>query len=66
MADRAYRYESIEPTIIEDLRFLERIGLVRELPDSTWVETEWGAGLTEEDWYTVVAAALLAPDERGH
>ena len=66
VADRAYRYESIEPLLIEDLRFLEQLGLIRELPDGTWVETAWGAGLRREDWYAVIEAALLAPDEKGH
>lgn len=55
-----------EQTIIEDLEFLENLGLVRQLPDGSWCKTEFAAEIGREGWYAVVIAALSAPDEQGH
>ena len=56
---------SIELILIEDLEYLQRLGLVRQLPDGEWCKTQFAVEIGHEGWCTVVEAARAAPDEQG-
>ena len=58
--------DSIELILIEDLEFLQRLGLVRQLPNGEWCKTQFAVEIGPDGWCSVVAAALAAQDERGN
>jgi hypothetical protein len=57
--------DSIELIVMEDLEFLQRLGLVRQLPDGEWCKTQFAIEIGPDGWSSVVAAALAAQDNQG-
>jgi hypothetical protein len=66
MSGQSLPETSIEWIILQDLEFLQRLGLVRQLPDGEWCKTPFAIEIGPDGWCTIVQAALDAPDEQGH